>query len=256
MSWAAHVLPRRCATATALGAPVTLPPYSIVWNTTTTTNGAHTLTAQAVDLSGNPGTSAGVSVTVSNASPVPVLTSHAPASVTAGAAGFTLTVTGSGFVPGSTVRWDGAARTTTFSSATQLTAAIPAADRWPISDTLAYHDWHFGGNGDVASFMSALGAFDMFAIEKYNKPWNALSPVEQDTLLQTASTTAPGNRPSFPGAPPATTGKTTIGDHFNNLKGWIAGAYFSSEKGARELGWDGNVFHTELPGCAHPDGHA
>ena len=28
--------------------------------------------------------------------------------------------------------------------------------RWPISDTLAYHDWHFGGNGDVASFMSAL----------------------------------------------------------------------------------------------------
>jgi hypothetical protein len=37
-----------------------------------------------------------------------------------------------------------------------LEATIPAADRWPISDTLAYHDWHFGGNGDVASFMSAL----------------------------------------------------------------------------------------------------
>ncbi|MEA3180818.1 MAG: hypothetical protein QOI59_4341 [Gammaproteobacteria bacterium] len=37
-----------------------------------------------------------------------------------------------------------------------LEAMLPAADRWPISDTLAYHDWHFGGNGDVASFMSAL----------------------------------------------------------------------------------------------------
>jgi hypothetical protein len=37
-----------------------------------------------------------------------------------------------------------------------LEATLPAADRWPISDTLAYHDWHFGGNGDVASFMSTL----------------------------------------------------------------------------------------------------
>jgi hypothetical protein len=37
-----------------------------------------------------------------------------------------------------------------------LEATIPAADRWPISDTMAYHDWHFGGNGDVASFMATL----------------------------------------------------------------------------------------------------
>ncbi|MDR3510714.1 MAG: glycoside hydrolase family 2 [Caulobacteraceae bacterium] len=37
-------------------------------------------------------------------------------------------------------------------------AMVPAADRWPISDTLAYHDWHFGGNGDVAGFMTALTA--------------------------------------------------------------------------------------------------
>jgi beta-galactosidase/beta-glucuronidase len=37
-----------------------------------------------------------------------------------------------------------------------LQASIPEAERWPISDTLAYHDWHFGGNGDVATFMSAM----------------------------------------------------------------------------------------------------
>ncbi|MGA2190340.1 MAG: LamG-like jellyroll fold domain-containing protein [Steroidobacteraceae bacterium] len=37
-----------------------------------------------------------------------------------------------------------------------LQASIPAADRWPLSDTYAYHDWHFGGNGDVATFMAAL----------------------------------------------------------------------------------------------------
>ena len=40
----------------------------------------------------------------------------------------TLTVTGSGFVSGATVRWNGVNRTTTFVSATQLTAAIPASD--------------------------------------------------------------------------------------------------------------------------------
>jgi len=39
-----------------------------------------------------------------------------------------------------------------------LRASIPEADCWPISDTLAYHDWHFGGNGDVRSFMAAMSA--------------------------------------------------------------------------------------------------
>jgi hypothetical protein len=39
-----------------------------------------------------------------------------------------------------------------------IEASIPEADRWPLSDTIAYHDWHFGGNGDVASFMRSLSA--------------------------------------------------------------------------------------------------
>jgi hypothetical protein len=33
---------------------------------------------------------------------------------------------------------------------------IPEADRWPISDTWAYHDWHQSGNGAVAPFMAHL----------------------------------------------------------------------------------------------------
>ncbi|MGA2886872.1 MAG: LamG-like jellyroll fold domain-containing protein [Terracidiphilus sp.] len=33
---------------------------------------------------------------------------------------------------------------------------IPEADRWPISDTWAYHDWHQSGNGDVAPFLTHL----------------------------------------------------------------------------------------------------
>lgn len=57
--------------------------------------------------------------------------------------------------------------TPSLSTLESLEASIPAADRWPISDTLAYHDWHFGGNGDITSFMSALdrqfGAATSFA---------------------------------------------------------------------------------------------
>ena len=46
--------------------------------------------------------------------------------------------------------------TPSLSTLESLRASIPEADRWPLSDTYAYHDWHFGGNGDVATFMAAL----------------------------------------------------------------------------------------------------
>jgi hypothetical protein len=35
-------------------------------------------------------------------------------------------------------------------------AWIPEADRWPISDDWAYHDWHQSGNGDIVPFMAEL----------------------------------------------------------------------------------------------------
>ena len=58
----------------------------------------------------------------------PTLTFLSPSSAVAGGPAFTLTVNGSNFESVSVVRWNGANRTTTFVSATQLTAAIPAAD--------------------------------------------------------------------------------------------------------------------------------
>jgi hypothetical protein len=60
--------------------------------------------------------------------PAPTTTGLSPSSRTAGEAGFTLTVDGANFVAGSTVRWEGADRATTYVSATQLTATIPASD--------------------------------------------------------------------------------------------------------------------------------
>jgi Gluconate 2-dehydrogenase subunit 3 len=90
------------------------------------------------------------------------------------------------------------------------------------------------------AFLGALGALDMAAIAKHGKAWNAIAAAEQDALLREASTADP---------------KSAIRGHFQNLKDWIAGAYYSSEPGMRELGWTGNMFFAELPGCTHPGGH-
>lgn len=64
--------------------------------------------------------------------PQPQITTIAPSSVIAGAAAFTLTVNGTGFVPGSVVRFNGDLpaneKTPVFVSNTQLTVGITAAD--------------------------------------------------------------------------------------------------------------------------------
>src|SRR5947207_9940659 len=54
-----------------LGAEDTSAPYSVSWNTTTTGNGSHTLTAVARDLLGLQYTSDPVTVTVANSAPPP-----------------------------------------------------------------------------------------------------------------------------------------------------------------------------------------
>jgi hypothetical protein len=72
------------------------------------------------------GTSNPATLTVNN--PAPKITSISPTSATRGGSAFILTVNGSGYVPGSVVRWNGADRVTTYVSATRLTVAIPALD--------------------------------------------------------------------------------------------------------------------------------
>ncbi len=91
------------------------------------------------------------------------------------------------------------------------------------------------------AFLGSLGAFDMAAVTKHSKAWTAIAPAEQDAILRDASA--------------ADAKASAMRAHFENLKQWIAGAYYSSEPGMRELGWTGNVFHPELPGCNHPGGH-
>ena len=60
--------------------------------------------------------------------PAPSISAISPSSVTAGGEAFTLTVSGSNFVPASIVHWNSTSRATTYVTATQLTASISAAD--------------------------------------------------------------------------------------------------------------------------------
>src|SRR5207249_1442576 len=58
----------------SLGAEDTAAPYSLSWNTTTATNGSHTLAATARDAAGNVTASTPVTVTVANDLTPPVIT--------------------------------------------------------------------------------------------------------------------------------------------------------------------------------------
>ena len=60
--------------------------------------------------------------------PAPVILGLKPGSALAGSPAFSLTVDGSGFLPGASVTWNGSALVTTSVSASELTAAVPASD--------------------------------------------------------------------------------------------------------------------------------
>ncbi len=72
------------------------------------------------------GTSTPVSLEVDN--PVPMVSALLPAMLTTGSAPGSVSVTGTGFVPATTVQVNGTARMTTYVSATQVTFLLTAAD--------------------------------------------------------------------------------------------------------------------------------
>jgi hypothetical protein len=111
-------------------------------------------------------------------------------------------------------------------------------------------------------FLSALGWIDGEATARFQHPWKALTEAQQIELLTAVSGAEPAEPPHFwvrgeavivP--PPLPKRPPTTRDRFDELKGWIAGAYYSSEIGMRELGWTGQTFFPSFPGCEHPEGH-
>jgi uncharacterized protein (TIGR03437 family) len=86
--------------------------------------------------------------------PVPVVTSISPNAAVVGSPDFTLTVTGSGFLPGSIVTWNGENRATIFVSPTSLTALIPATDLTVAvgASVAVANPTPGGGNSNAVSF--------------------------------------------------------------------------------------------------------
>lgn len=108
-------------------------------------------------------------------------------------------------------------------------------------------------------FLNALGVIEGESIARHSHPWLRLTSSQQAELLTAASTAAPakgaGDERPDPSPAESSGQRPTLRDRFDHLKGWIVGAYYSSEMGMRELGWTGNTFFASFPGCEHPDGH-
>ena len=78
-------------------------------------------------------------------------------------------------------------------------------------------------------FLAALGAVDKVSSGQFQKAFTELNGGEREKALTSLSQ-----------------------DHkeaFENLKEWIVGAYYSSEQGMKELGWDGNFAFEKYPTC-------
>jgi hypothetical protein len=73
-------------------------------------------------------TSGGTPISLEVDNPAPTITSVSPSIEVAGAASAIVTITGTGFVPSTSINVNGTIRTTTFASSTQLSAALSAAD--------------------------------------------------------------------------------------------------------------------------------
>jgi hypothetical protein len=88
-------------------------------------------------------------------------------------------------------------------------------------------------------FAESLSALQATAGQTFHKNIVSLTNAELNELLQMAAAE-----------------ESADGKHFNNLKGWAIGAYYSSEIGMRELGWTPDRVFSSYPVCTHPESHS
>ncbi|MCK9686058.1 PQQ-binding-like beta-propeller repeat protein [Scleromatobacter humisilvae] len=193
------------------------PTSTVMWNgqaRATTYVATATLTAQitAADVA----TLSTDSVTVSNASSgggvsaarsfsvaavVPAITSLVPATAVSGGSAYTLTVNGTGFDSHAQVSWNGSPLVTTFVSATQVTAAVPAADI-AASGSFPITVWNSDGSANASAPMSVTVGPAALALNSLSPPLVAAGgPAFTETLSGagfTASSVAQWNGSARP----------------------------------------------------------
>jgi hypothetical protein len=99
------------------------------------------------------------------------------------------------------------------------------------------------------AFLNSLGFLDGESIRRYKAAFRYLAREDQDDLLHALA---------FPTGNSGWTGEAAGPDmgheHFQHLKQRISMAYYSSQIGAKELGWDGAAAHGVYQGCEHSEG--
>jgi len=88
-------------------------------------------------------------------------------------------------------------------------------------------------------FAASLAAFEAAAEKLFQKNVVGLSDARVNELLQAATAKDSANY-----------------EHFENLKGWAVGAYYSSEIGMGELGWTPDRVFAIYPVCSQVESHS
>jgi gluconate 2-dehydrogenase gamma chain len=100
------------------------------------------------------------------------------------------------------------------------------------------------------AFLNSLGYLDGESMKRFKSAFRYLSADDQDLLLHALA------YPRVGGGWAGDTG--AVADpghaHFQALKERIMMAYYSSQIGEKELGWDGAFAHGPYQGCEHPEG--
>jgi len=101
------------------------------------------------------------------------------------------------------------------------------------------------------AFLNSLSYLDGESMKRSKRAFRYLSREEQDDLLHGMA---------YPRVGSGWAGDTTAPPdpahmHFEQLKERIAMAYYSSQIGEKELGWDGAFAHGPYQGCDHAEGN-
>jgi hypothetical protein len=99
------------------------------------------------------------------------------------------------------------------------------------------------------AFVNALSYLDGESMRRYKAAFRYLAREDQDDLLHSMAYARSGSTWTGDNAPP-----DAGHAHFQALKGRIVSAYYDSQAGTKELGWDSNFTHGVYKGCEHPEG--
>jgi hypothetical protein len=113
------------------------------------------------------------------------------------------------------------------------------------------------------NFSASISAMESESQKRFGQPFAVLRGDQQNELLIAISQKdvdhSEGNDKSSMARDSegkhAGETRPSLNDHFNNLKRWISGAYYSSETGMTELGWTGEYVFENYPSCQHTEEH-